>query len=320
MSDPFDILIAPFDRGEFFLQHWGKEYLITEGRSDRFAPLFSWGALSEILSTHRFDFPRLRLLSGGRVASPTQYIIQKYDRRGNPYITHDSAAVSRMLQDGAMLHITSIGETWKPLASFAAKLELVLGGKVQVNLHAGYAGSRGFHTHWDGHDVYAVQIDGCKEWRLFGFTEEAPLAVPPEEKHGAPINHVWEGILSTGQMLYLPRGYWHATRFLDDPSLHLTFAVQHPTGIEYSQWLVAQLAQQTIARRDIPAAIFDMPDIGDKTLEQYITELQDLVMHAFSPESMTRFLEEYRSILGKTNHLQLTSREEAPWKPPYTTR
>lgn len=189
VGDAFESLITPLDGREFFSRYWGRDFLISEGKPDRFASLFSWDALSEILSTHRFEYPRLRLLSGGRVAPPSQYIFQKVDRRGNPYTTHDAAVVARMLQDGAMLHITSIGEAWKPLGSFAAQLEPVLGGKVQVNLHAGYAGSRGFHTHWDGHDVYAAQIDGRKKWRLFGFTEEAPLAVPPDEKHGSPTTH-----------------------------------------------------------------------------------------------------------------------------------
>jgi ribosomal protein L16 Arg81 hydroxylase len=310
VSDPLEKLIAPLDKRDFFLHYWGREYLISEGNADRFASLFSWDALGEILSTHRFDFPRLRLLSGGHVAPPVQYIVRKTDRRGNPYTTHDSDAVSRMLADGAMLHITSIGETWKPLAIFAAKLEPILGGKVQVNLHAGYAGSRGFHTHWDGHDVYAVQIDGCKKWRLFGFTEKAPLAVPPDQKGDAPTSRTWEGILGTGKMLYLPRGYWHATQFLDDPSLHLTFAVQHPTGIEFSRWLIEQLAQDLIARRDIPLPVFDMPDVGAAAREQYITEMRELVMRSFSPESIVKFLSEYRSTLGKTNHVQLTSQKE----------
>lgn len=309
MSIPFQSLIAPLDTSEFFLRIWGREYFISQGDSARFSPLFSWAALSEILSTHRFDFPRLRLLSGGRVAPPAQYIVNKVDRRGNPYRTHDAKAVARMMRDGAVLHITSIGETWKPLADCAAQVELVLGARVQVNVHAGYAGSRGFHTHWDGHDVYATQIDGRKRWRLFGFTEDAPLAVPPDEKHDAPTRHCWEGVLGTGQVLYLPRGYWHATEYLDEPSLHLTFAVQHPTGIEFSQWLVGQLAREPKARRDIPIAIFDIPDVGDAARERYIADLRDSVLRTISPESLASFLSEHRSVLGQTNHVRLEPEE-----------
>jgi ribosomal protein L16 Arg81 hydroxylase len=208
-----------------------------------------------------------------------------------------------------MLHITSIGETWQPLAAFAAQLEPILGGRVQVNLHAGYAGSRGFHTHWDGHDVYAAQIDGRKKWRLFGFTEEAPLAVPPDAKRGGPINASWEGILGTGHTLYVPRGYWHATQFLDAPSLHLTFAVQHPTGIEFTRWLVERLARDATARKDIPLPLFEMSGSGAVAKEQYLSAFHDLLLRTLSQELMAEYLTEYRATLGKVNHVQLIPSE-----------
>jgi hypothetical protein len=309
VNNAFESLIAPLNGQDFILRYWGKAHFVGEGHRDRFTELFSWSALSEILSTHRFEFPRLRLLSGGRVAPPAQYMVHKVDRRGDRYITHDSEAVTRMLRDGAMLHITSIGEAWKPLATFAAQLEPILGAKVQVNLHAGYAASRGFHTHWDGHDVYAAQVDGRKRWRLFGFTEESPLSVPPDEKHGAPSSPSWEGILDTGNLLYLPRGYWHATQFMEDPSLHLTFAVQHPTAIDFSQWLLVKLSQDARARRDIPVTMFDLSGKGATVKKQYIADVRELMLSSISTESLDSYLNEYRMMLGKTNQLQLVPTE-----------
>lgn len=304
-DDAFRTLISPIEKSDFFLSYWGKNYLIADGEPNRFASLFSWDALSEILSTQRFDFPRIRLLSGGRVSPPAQYVLNKFDRRGNPYRTHDAQAVERMLRAGAALHITSIAETWKPLATFAAELEPVLGGKVQVNVHAGYARSRGFHTHWDGHDVYAAQVHGSKKWRLFGFTEEAPLAVPPDEKHGAPSQHCWEGVLSTGQVLYLPRGYWHATQFTDEPSLHLTFAVQHPTGVEFLHWLTRRLSEEPSVRRDIPIPIFEMTSLDGSAKETYTSQLRDQVLRTVTPDIMDQFVNDYRAGLGNANQIQL---------------
>jgi ribosomal protein L16 Arg81 hydroxylase len=311
----FESLILPLTPEAFFSKYWGQDYFISKGDADRFISLFSWDALSEILSTHRFEFPRLRLLYGGRVLSPQKYIEQREDRRGNPYLVQNSAAVLRLLEDGAMLHITSIGEAWQPLAIFAAQLEPILCGKVQVNLHAGYAGSRGFHTHWDGHEVYAIQIDGSKKWRLFGFTEEAPLAVPPEAKRGAPSERVWEGVIGQGEMLYLPRGYWHATQFLDEPSLHLTLAVHHPTGLEFAHWLVDQLVDHSVIRRDIPAAAFAVQPTT-KAKETYISSLTNMLSGALSLESLDRFLVDYRGTLGRVNLVKLSPiRKESPHDP-----
>ncbi len=308
VSTAFDRLIAPLDQRTFFLRYWGKEHLICRGKSDLHKSLFSWSALSDVLSTHRIEYPRLRLLRGGQLIPHEQYITDRVDRVGNPYSSQDSQAVAALMEAGAMLHITSIGETWKPLATFAGQLEQPLCGRVQVNLHAGLAKAKGFHTHWDGHDVFAVQINGRKRWRLFGITAEAPLAIPPEEKRGAPTHHIWEGVLEPGDMLYLPRGYWHATQFIDDASLHLTFAVQHPTSIDFIQWLLKYLAENAAVRRDIPAAIFELSDIGGQTRDTYIQELGALLLNAISHESLTRFLMEYRATLGRVNHIQLTER------------
>jgi ribosomal protein L16 Arg81 hydroxylase len=169
-------LITPISTSEFFSEYWGQRHLLSCAVPTRHAHLFSWEALSEILSFHRFDSPRLRLFRGGRLIPADSYIRATADRRGNRYWVHDAKAVESFLAQGALLHITSIGETWAPLNTAAAQLEHDLCARVQVNLHAGYASSKkGFHTHWDGHDVYAVQLAGRKKWRVFGFTEEAPL-------------------------------------------------------------------------------------------------------------------------------------------------
>lgn len=309
MSSAINYLIDPLEKNDFLLRYWGKEYFISKGQAERYSTLFSWDALSDILSTHRFEFPRLRLFRGGHVIPPDDYISYMRDRRGNQYSVQNSQVVLALLNAGAMLHITSIGETWKPLATIAAQLEQDIGAQVQVNLHAGFAASHGFHTHWDGHDVYAIQIAGRKKWRLFGFTAEAPLAVPPDEKHGAPSQHVWEGILNTGDMLYIPRGYWHCTEFLDDESLHLTFAVQHPTGIDFIEWLVKRLTQDAVARRDIPSAIFEIPLIGQSVQEDYLSNIRNLVLRSISLESLTSFLADYQATLGRVNHIHLNPKQ-----------
>lgn len=295
-------LIGTTTPTQFHSSYWGKGYLISEGQPDRFQSLFSWSALSEILSTNRFEFPRLRLLRGGRVVPPEQYIERKVDRRGNAYLTHRASAVQALLEEGAMLHITSIGETWQPIALFAADLERELGARVQVNLHAGYSGSRGFHTHWDGHDVYAAQVDGQKKWRLFGFTERSPLAVPPDEKHGAPDLAIWEGVLNVGQMLYLPRGYWHATQYVDAPSLHLTFAVQHAMGLDFLRWVLDRLELEPALRDNIPF-IADLD--SNSEADPYISAVRDVTFRMLSSDTLRRYLAEYRSTLGGLNHLNL---------------
>lgn len=305
MVSTLSLLLNTINSERFFLQYWGKQFVVCRGQPGRFNDLFSWTALGEILSTHRLEFPRLRLVRTGRVIPPANYIVTKTDRRGCVYTTHDSESVLALLKEGAMLHITSIGEAWKALSTFSAALERDMDALIQVNLHAGFATSRGFDTHWDGHDVFAIQIAGRKMWRMFGVTDEAPLAVPPDQKHGAPTQATWEGVLETGDVLYIPRGYWHSAQALDDVSLHLTFAVQHPNGKDFLGWLISVMTGNAIVRKDIPTPLFRMSETGKTIWRDYLDGIRNLLSQSLSDEMLERFMVDYRARLGKTNDIDL---------------
>lgn len=305
MANALSLLLNTLNPEDFFLHYWGKQFVVCRGQPGRFDDLFSWTALGEILSTHRLEFPRLRMVRAGRVIQPENYIVTKTDRRGRAYATHNSESILALLKEGSMLHITSIGETWKALNTFSAALERDMDALIQVNLHAGFATSRGFDTHWDGHDVFAIQIAGRKMWRMFGVTDEAPLAVPPEQKHGAPTQVSWEGVLETGDVLYIPRGYWHSAQALDDVSLHLTFAVQHPNGKDFLEWLVAAITKNALVRKDIPVPLFRMPEAGQAIWRNYLEEIKDLLSQSLTDEMLERFVIDYRARLGKVNDIDL---------------
>jgi ribosomal protein L16 Arg81 hydroxylase len=297
---------------DFMAEYSGREYLVVKGQADRFADLFSWGNLETLLSTQRFDVPRLRLVRKGKLVPAATYIRASKDRRGAPYATHVSSAVAREMKNGAMLHLVAVNDAWEPLTSFAAALELELTASVQVNLHAALARSRGFSTHWDGHDVFVMQVAGKKAWRLFGFTEQAPRAVPPDQKGCAPTVLIREFTLDAGDMLYLPRGYWHAAEAIDDLSLHLTCAVQYPTGFDFLMWCVGRLADDVLARRDIPFnALQRAKQASRLSAHQYVAELFALVGHGHPERALGEFLDHYRSGLGHTNKFNIEGVDHA---------
>jgi hypothetical protein len=62
----------------------------------------------------------------------------------------------------------------------------------------------------------------------------------------------WDGILEEGGVLYMPRGWWHVACPVDEPSLHLTVGLSHPTGIRMLEWLVSQLKATVETRMDVP--------------------------------------------------------------------
>jgi bifunctional lysine-specific demethylase and histidyl-hydroxylase NO66 len=90
-------------------------------------------------------------------------------------------------------------------------------------LKAGHA--QGFAPHFDDVDVYVLQVEGAKRWRVY-----PPLsghALPryssrdfADDEIGAPLRTV---VLRPGDLLFLPRGTIHQADALQDAhSMHLT--------------------------------------------------------------------------------------------------
>lgn len=81
--------------------------------------------------------------------------------------------------------------------------------------------------------------------RLHGATSK-----PPEAPTGEPIADI---VLTPGDVLYLPRGWWHAvTADQGTASLHLTFGLATQTGAEFLGWAVDELRVNATVRQDVP--------------------------------------------------------------------
>jgi ribosomal protein L16 Arg81 hydroxylase len=64
----------------------------------------------------------------------------------------------------------------------------------------------------------------------------------------------WEGILNDGDLLYIPRGWWHEAFPLGEPSLHLTVSLTPPTALDYLGWVMSRLRSHAELRASLPPA------------------------------------------------------------------
>ncbi|MCU1685212.1 MAG: myc induced nuclear antigen [Amycolatopsis sp.] len=97
---------------------------------------------------------------------------------------------------------------------------------VQVNTYLTTGDAAGFNLHWDDHDVIVVQLGGEKTWEVRGASRTAPMYRDVERNNEPPSDIVWSGTMKTGDVMHIPRGYWHqATRAERGAgfSLHATF-------------------------------------------------------------------------------------------------
>ncbi|WP_406014953.1 cupin domain-containing protein [Streptomyces sp. NBC_00984] len=223
--------------------------LSTAGTAD----LFSWDDLNRIIATQRLEPPRLRLSLDGEMVPLHRYAIPTTNRRAVSWSRIQPAEFHAQLRDGASLVLDSVEKIHPAVGAAAEGLERFLGTSVQANAYASWTDREGFGLHWDDHDVVVVQVHGSKRWRLYGSTREAPTfrdVESPETPEGDPVADI---VLSPGDVLYLPRGWWHAvTADQGTESLHLTFGMVPHTGADLMIWVVDQLRSSLALRKDVP--------------------------------------------------------------------
>ncbi|HEX7317879.1 MAG TPA: cupin domain-containing protein [Pyrinomonadaceae bacterium] len=246
-------MLEPYAPGEFLDSSWGVNFLHVRGRAGRFAHMMPWARLSEIVGRHRLDFPRLRLVRDGKSLPLSSYMRRVTGGRQKTTIPRiKSADLARQLRDGATLVLDAVDELSEPIEELARGLELLFRERVQVNLYAGWQTSRGFDLHWDDHDVFILQVTGRKRWSVYGQTRPYPLVNDIERARKPEHAPLWEETLEDGDMLYIPRGWWHVAQPLAEPTLHLTVGVHNRTGLDLLRWVSERVRASELFRSDLP--------------------------------------------------------------------
>lgn len=155
-----------------------------------------------------------------------------------------------LFADGATMVLQGLHRTWRPVTQFAQDLAADLGHPVQVNAYLTPAQSTGFSDHYDVHDVFVLQVEGEKRWRIRSPVHPLPLRDQPwtdrrlAVERGAAGEPLIEATLRPGDCLYLPRGYLHSATALGALSTHLTVGV-HPWTRRH---LADELVRVTLGR------------------------------------------------------------------------
>ncbi len=271
-------ILKPYKVEEFLENYWTSQPIYISSQGERkFEHLFSWEQLNYLLNYHQFQYPELRLALDGKVLDKSE-----------------NANLLKLCQEGATLIINGVHKLIPEIAQFTSSLRYDIGYSTQVNVYCSWPGRQGFSPHYDTHEVFILQIEGKKQWRVFTDTKKYPL---PEQKSSSLVPPEGEPdlncILSPGDVLYIPRGYWHYAIALDEPSLHLTLGVHCQTGIDFLEWLVTELRQQEEWRKSLPLRTEAAPVAA--SIEKLIADLNKyLTDHTLAEEYIN-----YLDSLGK---------------------
>ncbi len=261
-------ILEPISTEEFLHRYLGKEYFYCPGQSGKFAGLLPWADLNQILEHHRLDVPQLRLVREGKPIPAASFLQYRSNRRV-PRVR--SAELTRHLKEGATLIVDAMDELQPPITALVENLERQLSNRIQVNMYAGWRSSPGFDLHWDGHDVLILQVSGRKLWKVYSKTDDGK----------PPSTPLWEGTLNDGDLLYIPRGWWHVAIPLDEPTLHLTVGLHPPTGADLLAWVTERLS---------PVLAADLPRFGTPDEKRaYLNKLRDAMAAHWNGELLDEY-------------------------------
>ena len=313
----FDDVVRPLTTREFLRTRYRrKRPVLFRARIPRFASLCTWDELDAMLSSSVCR-SRMRLVHDGRPVAARLWTTPSFGFgwRGRSADTRqlDGGRLTALLRKGATVILNGIDGFHPPVRPVADAIEAALGGYAGINLYASWMPTRGFSTHWDDHDVFVLQVAGRKRWRLYGETRRAPL-FRDAEPAAAPREQVWSEALEAGDVLYVPRGWWHDARAEGGAgadgvgSLHLTCSVLPFTGLEFMTWLSGRLARHETFRRDLPHP-------ADETGGDHFAALRELVLDELQGDVGRKFHDDLRATWSESTRTNLGPRLE-PWKSP----
>lgn len=276
-----DYLISPVDFEHFREHHYGKKALLIPGAKDKFADFFGWDEINHL--------SRYSPLQG----KSTKLVLDKQ------HLSLDRIEdFNHWVRKGATFAINHLQTKDPVVDKFSRILGAQLNTPVNINCYVSSPNKQGFDNHFDRHDVFIMHLEGEKQWKVFGQSEQHsyPLECMQGEKGDPPDTEPYiECTMTPGDVLYIPRGHWHYA-LSDTPCMHLTVGPQAKSPALFLQWLVDKLMRgNEYFRKDFPIA--DAGEFAgrrtDNELTEYFSNFQDTFAEMIKSDELYNQFEEY---------------------------
>jgi ribosomal protein L16 Arg81 hydroxylase len=252
-------LLAPVTPERFFAEHYDKAPLHVRGEPGKFASVLSWRGINRLLDmTHAWSGTSLKLVLDSQTVPPEAYCTRATGRDGMPVLQPDSRRVQDWIARGASVVMNDVDSLTPGLASVSTALEAAGLGKSQANVYISWQSHKAFRTHYDTHDVWAVQVEGEKTWNIWEGRAEWPIAHPvfkgQKQEHHDQARGKLRGtvLMKPGDLLYLPRGWYHDALAEAPASVHIAYGVHAPLGMDLLNILLERALHDPEFRKPLP--------------------------------------------------------------------
>jgi len=308
----FAEFLAPFDATEFKTRYFGKKPLHIPGAGRPLANPLPWQPFNECLDLTAFwNEDTLKVFYRNRLALRENYC----DVSGlgaDQKAPADPRKVKALLGFGASLVANQIQRVSPEVAGIVQMLQREFAAGAGANVYCSFQRVQAFNTHYDLHDVFALQAEGEKLWRIYEARADNPLSpLPPGDEAENWLvatrgKVVAEVLMKPGDLLYLPRGQYHDAVTGADASLHVTFWVKPATGLSLFKLLESAAA----ADSDFRAYLADAAD-GQALASQLAHLGEKLQQLATSGSFAIDVANHQRSFATASAGFQLPTRERS---------
>jgi ribosomal protein L16 Arg81 hydroxylase len=267
-------LLAPVSPAAFLQEYWEQRPLILpRAAPDYYRDLLAAEDVDNLVTTSDMTYPEFRMVRDGTPLPLPEYTKTTSASGGPPRRVADPDRMVEAYQSGATVILQGLHRRWPPLAHLARRLEAALSHPTQTNIYVTPPGSQGFAPHYDTHDVFILQIDGSKHWRLY----DSPVPLPDRslafKEQGSPAGELMHELdLRAGDLLYLPRGFIHEALTSDERSIHVTLGITGFTWRDLLSEAIAGCREDVRFRRNLPPG-FAASEVQRLALAAELTEL-----------------------------------------------
>lgn len=268
----FDLrrLIHPIEPGTFKTKYFEKRHLVIRRNNPHYYDgLFSLSDADRLLSHSPIRSPEFRILHQGKDVA-IQSLATGW-MSGNPGVLE---ALYDEYRHGATIVLQFLQERWEPLRLLCQSLGAEFSAPLQVNAYLTPSDERGLNTHYDTHDVFVLQTEGTKHWRLYEGSTILPLKEQPYDSATMKPGELLEEVdLQPGDLIYMPRGCPHDAASRDSASLHLTVGINSITWSTLVLRAVgASIARDSRFRESLPVGFARSPEV-QKEAARHLIEL-----------------------------------------------
>jgi hypothetical protein len=253
--------------------------------------------------THIWSSHSLQLVMDGTPVPAEQYCVRATGRDANAQLMQPVAArVQDWVKRGASIVLNDVDSLTPGLASVSNAIEGAGLGKAQGNVYISWQSHKAFPAHYDTHDVWAVQVEGEKYWNVWEGRAEWPIGHPlfrsqQQEHHEQAKGKLRAKVLmKPGDLLYLPRGWYHDALAEAPASVHVAYGAHAPLGMDMLNILTERVLYDVMFRQPLPrqdgsaAAKFALTTRA----AQLGSRLAELAKDPKVMEVLERFVADYR--------------------------